>query len=52
MGEKHLPEVPHNGAALSVHHDDAMQVTHAAARERCNAALGSGHGLWRHCMVI
>ena len=48
---KHLPEVPHNWAALSVDHDDAVQVPHAAAGQRCNAALGSGHGLWRHCTV-
>ena len=52
MRVRHLPKVPHNGAALSVHHDDAVQVTHAAAGQRCNAALGSSHGLGRHCMVI
>lgn len=51
MHVKHLPKVPHNGAALSVDHDDAVQVPHAAAGQRCNAALGSGHGFWRHCTV-
>ena len=48
---RHSPEVPHNRAVLSMHHDDAVQITPAAADQRENAALGSGHGLWRHCMV-
>ena len=51
MRVRHLPEVPHDRAALSVHHDDAVQIAHAAAGQCCNAALGPGHGLWRHCTV-